>query len=230
MNVVGIRTESNHAIASRSARAALFFGALLHASWIGAWLLEQRLEAYPGLLDTSGARFLYWLVMKILLWLFPATILIRYSGLTVRKVIGLYKWRAILVWGGGTGLVLGGLTLLSKLAGGQLLFSSGLGWPLLGGVIIAPVVEEFTFRGAILTALRRRLPFPSANTITALLFLGIHLPGWYFQGRLAENIFNPVGGALSIFLLGWAFGYVSHKSESVAACTVTHVLNNLFNA
>lgn len=144
--------------------------------------------------------------------------------------MGFEKTRSILLWGFGPGLVLGTIALLSKGIGGQPLFISGLGWPLFSGVIVAPIVEEFTFRGAILGALGQRFRFRTANTVTALLFLGIHLPGWYFQGRLLENLLNPVSGALSIFLLGWVFGYVAHKSNSVAACTVTHMLNNLFNA
>jgi len=39
-----------------------------------------------------------------------------------------------------------------------------------------------------------------------LMFVVLHRPGWYFMGRLFQNLTDPAGGALSIFLLGLAFG------------------------
>jgi len=78
--------------------------------------------------------------------------------------------------------------------------------------------------------LLRRYRFATANTLTAVFFLGIHLPGWYFQGRLRAMLAQPVGGALSIFLIGWVLGLVAHRSKSVAASTLAHILNNLFSA
>lgn len=230
MNTTGMLSENKYSPATKAAVAAFSFAVLLHASWIGAWLVEQYFEPRLDILGTGGGRFLYWFVMKLLLWVLPSIVLIRASGMTLRGVMGFKRTRSILIWGLGTGLILGAVALLSKRIGGQSVFTSTLGWPLFSGVIVAPIVEEFTFRGAILGALGQRFRFRTANTITALLFLGIHLPGWHFQGRLMDNLLNPVGGALSIFILGWVFGYVAHKSNSVAACTVTHMLNNLFNA
>jgi hypothetical protein len=43
------------------------------------------------------------------------------------------------------------------------------------------------------------------------LFLGMHLPGWYFQDRLWQNLASPVGGALPILVLGLVFGLVGEK-------------------
>ena len=85
------------------------------------------------------------------------------------------------------------------------------------------------FRGAVLGNLTQRYRFLLANTLTAALFLGMHLPGWHFQGHLWVNLTAPVGGALSIFLLGWVFGLVADKSKSVAASMIAHSLNNLFS-
>jgi len=221
----------NRKAVSPGAAAVLAFAFILvlHLAWVGAWLLEQYLEAHASLLGTSGGRFGYWLVMKLLLWVLPACVMIHLSGFTVRGVFRL-KRRTSLAWGVGVGISLGIIALLAKTASGQPVFSSSIGWPLFSGVIVAPIVEELTFRGAVLASLARRFSFPAANTLTALFFLGIHLPGWYFQGCLWGNLLNPAGGALSIFLLGWVFGYVAHRSKSVAASTITHALNNLFNA
>lgn len=217
---------------SPGATAALAFAfvLVLHLAWVGAWLLEQTLEARTNLLGTSGGRFGYWLGMKLLLWVLPACIVIRLSGFTVRGRFNVERPRAVLAWGVGVGIILGVMALFAKTFSGQPVFSSSIGWPLFSGVVVAPFVEELTFRGAVLGALGRRFAFPAANTLTALFFLGIHLPGWCFQGCLWDNLANLTGGALSIFLLGWVFGYVAHRSKSVAASTITHALNNLFNA
>ncbi len=35
---------------------------------------------------------------------------------------------------------------------------------------------------------------------------------------------------LSILVIGWVLGLVAYRSKSVAASTLTHILNNLFSA
>lgn len=206
------------------------FAVLLYLAWIGAWMLEQTLEARCAWMTTSGGRFAYWLAMKLLLWIMPSLLIIRRSGQTFKEAMGFDRRRGILLWGGGLGCFLAATTLIAKTLLRQPIFSSPVGWPLFSAVLVSPAVEEITFRGAILGALENRFRFAAANTITALLFLGAHMPGWYFQGRLLANLKTPAGGALSIFLLGWLFGYAAHKSRSAAASTLCHALNNLFNA
>jgi uncharacterized protein len=212
------------------AASALVFACILYVAWIGAWLVERSLESHVGWMNTSGGQSAYWLIMKVLLWILPAVVVIRLSGRWLTDVMGFERVRSIIIWGGGVGLILGAITLLTKTLGHQPLFISQLGWPLFSGVLVSPIVEEITFRGAILGALEKRFRFGIANAITGLLFLGVHLPGWFFQGRLLLNLKTPTGGALSILLLGLVFGYVAHRSKSVAASTFTHILNNLFNA
>ena len=217
-----------HSPSSAAARA-LAFALFLYVAWIGAWLLERFLEAHVVWMTASTGRSGYWLVMKLLLWILPALALIRSSGRSFREVIALDRARPIVVWGGGCGLILGAMALIAKALAGRPMLPSSLGWPLFSGVLVAPVAEEIVFRGAILGALNERFRFWAANAITGLLFLGVHLPGWYFQGRLFANLVDPIGGALAVFLLGLVFGYVAHRSESVAASMLTHMLNNLFH-
>jgi membrane protease YdiL (CAAX protease family) len=66
-----------------------------------------------------------------------------------------------------------------------------------------------------------------ANVISSLMFVVLHLPGWYFMGSLVENLTKPVGGALSIFLLGLAFGYATYRGRSVVGGMLSHFANNL---
>lgn len=129
----------------------------------------------------------------------------------------------------GVGLLLGGITMMMKVLCHQPFFSFDSIWSFISGVIVAPIVEEITFRGAILGAFLQRYRFAIANILTALFFLGIHLPGWYFQGSIMMNLYSPFSGALSIFILGVVFGYVAHKSKAVSGSIIAHILNNLFN-
>jgi len=211
-------------------RLAVIFVFLLYLAWIGAWLLEQTLELNFGYMTTSQGQFVYWSVMKLLLWVIPAVVVIRYSGRKFAEVISIKRLRSILLWGGGVGLALGAVTIIIKALGHQSFLSFDITWSFIGGVIVAPIVEEITFRGAVLGALTQHYRFAVANILTAIFFLGAHIPGWYFQKTLMTNLSSPIGGALSIFILGLVFGYVAHKSKSVSGSIITHILNNLFNA
>lgn len=76
--------------------------------------------------------------------------------------------------------------------------------------------------------LQREYPFVTANIITSLMFVLLHVPGWYFMGVLWDNLLNPVGGAFSIFLVSLVFGYAARRSDSVMGGILAHFLNNLF--
>jgi membrane protease YdiL (CAAX protease family) len=101
-------------------------------------------------------------------------------------------------------------------------------WSFVTAVLYAPLVEELTFRGAVMTALQTRTRFPMANLLTGFLFLMIHFPSWYLEGGIMADWMTFASSALGILLLGWILGYVAHRSKSVAASTLTHMLNNLF--
>jgi membrane protease YdiL (CAAX protease family) len=77
--------------------------------------------------------------------------------------------------------------------------------------IVAPLVEELLFRGVMLTALARRIPFPWANAIQAALFATLHLatPIWPF-----------------FFVMGLIAGWMVRRSGGLLPAIVLHVLNN----
>lgn len=212
------------------AQITIFSIGLIYAAWIGAWIIEQTIESHSVLLSTSRSRFIYWLGMKILFWILPGLFIIRISKQEKFKVINLKRLPSAILWGVGSGLILGAISIITKLFTFQPIFSFSFSWSLLSGVIVAPILEEILFRGAVLPALKQQYGFIIANCITSLLFLGIHLPGWYFQDCLMEKLTHPVSGAFSIFLLGLVFGYVAHKSRTVTGSILAHILNNFFNA
>jgi membrane protease YdiL (CAAX protease family) len=207
------------------------FGAVfaVYVAWIGAWLLKGVLDRHVAWVTSSGGAFAYWTTMKLLLWIAPSVVLIRLSGRRVHAAFETQRLRPVLAWGVGTGLLLGVIALIAKAVMRRPLFALTLSWPQFSVLVVAPAFEEFMFRGAVLGNLTQRYRFPLANTLTAVLFLGMHLPGWHFQGRLWANLAAPVSGALSIFLLGWVFGLVAHKGKSVVASMLAHSLNNLFS-
>jgi uncharacterized protein len=225
-----IKFIQNHSkLSLKYTRIVLFFVLLLYIFWISAWILEQVLEDYIIWMTTSQGRFFYWLLMKLILWILPALLLIKYLGKDFKDIMGIKRLKSILIWGGRAGLILALLTIIAKITISHSILSVNISWSFIGGVITAPIVEEITFRGAILEGLKQRYHFIYTNLFTAVFFLGIHFPGWYFQGSLMTNLTTPIGGALSIFILGFIFGFVVYKSKSVSAGILAHFLNNLSN-
>lgn len=91
-------------------------------------------------------------------------------------------------------------------------------------VIGAPFIEEVLFRGCMLQALRQHCRFWLANLAQSILFLAIHLPGWFFAGTLTNNL-HP-GTSLSIFALGFVQGYLFKWTGSLWPCVLLHLANN----
>lgn len=201
----------------------------VYAAWIGAHLTKGSLDDHVAWIRTSGGGFAYWTAMKLLLWIVPSVWLIRVSGRKIRDVIGLSHLCRAIVWGVSVGLTLALITTAGKALQHQPLFNRSLDWGFVTAVVIAPLFEEFMFRGAVLGALLQRYRFTAANVLTAALFLGLHLPGWYFQGRLWEHLTSLSGGAVAIFTIGLLFGLATHKGKSLVAGILAHSLNNLFS-
>lgn len=197
--------------------------------WIGAWLLKLYLQQQAAWLTTSGGSFLYWLVAKVLVWILPAFWLLRLPGNSIQDVFNISNYRAWLSYGMGIGLLIGLTGMIPNYLQGKAMLPTTFSWPLVNVLVIAPIFEEFLLRGAVLTNLQKGYSFPIANIITSIFFVVLHLPGWFFGGTLVENLTNPFGGALSIFLLSVAFGYAAHRSRSVMGGILAHFLNNLLH-
>jgi len=172
---------------------------LIIITWIGAWHLKIWLESSFSLLAAGWG-----------------------------SLFNFGNWKGWLRWGGGVGLLIALTGIIPNYLQGKPIFPTQFSVPLLNVLVIAPIFEEILMRGALLTNLQKGYSFAAANLVTSLMFLVLHLPGWYFMGVLVENLTNPVGGALSIFLCSLAFGYAAHRSNSVMGGILSHFLNNLF--
>jgi len=84
-------------------------------------------------------------------------------------------------------------------------------------VSLGPLVEELLFRGALLSALLRRMPVGWAVAVSSLLFACVHLPDlgflWYAVPNLA--------------LLAAALAWLRLRSGSLWPAVVAHGVNNL---
>ncbi len=88
---------------------------------------------------------------------------------------------------------------------------SSPGWLLVGGVIVAPVVEEVFFRGFVFAGLRQRYDWKKAALISSALFAVIHV--------------SPTT-MIPIFILGYIFAYLYHRSNSIWPAILMHVSTN----
>jgi hypothetical protein len=149
---------------------------------------------------------------------------------TVRKYnVG---WRALGVQGFSAGTLGIGVGLMALSTGFNLLYNLGLSqfglqaqmdfvalfeqlsspWLLLvGGIVVAPVVEELFFRGFVFAGLRERYGWRRAALLSAGLFAVIHL--------------QPLA-VIPIFVLGTVFAYLYHRSGSIWPAVIMHVLTN----
>jgi uncharacterized protein len=92
-------------------------------------------------------------------------------------------------------------------------------------LIVAPMVEEFFFRGYLLFELNKRYGFGRANLIQSFCFGLLHFPGWwYFQGVRLDQLYQFIG----VVVFGWVLGISVKRSGSWMPGAVGHLFNNYF--
>lgn len=145
-------------------------------------------------------------------------------GVSRRFLLGEGRLPSLLAWGVVSGLVIVGAAVIVELAQAGLGFEAeaALGpaegdWPgfimwLLSGCVIAPLSEEFFFRGYAFHAFRERYGLAVGVAGSAVFFSAIH--------------FN-VYGFLPIIIAGVGLALVYHRTRSLVPCIVAHAVNNL---
>ncbi|MCC7479318.1 CPBP family intramembrane metalloprotease [bacterium] len=226
------------AAAENSAPRALLHFALLLLAWTGAWLLYLALQhAWPALSAGTPER-VWWLSAKLLIWLAPCAFVLlreqRSSGRPWAAVLedlglGPGSLRRGLLWGLAAALLIAGLYWLSLPLGLRVLSSQ---WPEVFGAVAllgslqAPLLEELLLRGFFQPRLERGYGRGAAIALSGLLFVALHLPGWYFQGQLAQpTLWLPL--SLSILAIGLLCAWLRQRSNSLLAPVIAHWVNNL---
>jgi membrane protease YdiL (CAAX protease family) len=77
--------------------------------------------------------------------------------------------------------------------------------------ILAPLLEEFLFRGLLQNSLMPHMPAWGAILLSAAIFAAVHMDVYAFP---------------PILLLGAGFGYLYHVTGSLRVCILMHMINN----
>lgn len=191
------------------------------------WCIRELwLVQYLDLLD-SIPRTLVSAIVKIVIWIVPVIYLIRlieqrnaFSYLRLRQnyIKGL-KWS-----GWGSVVFISYFVVVNFSVLEQVDFQLGFNqW--LNTILLVGITEEIVFRGFILRKLMDSFRFWVANVITALLFVSIHFPIWFYKDLFGFP--NILASILNVFVMGIIFGFVYKKSNSLWSVIILHSLYNL---
>lgn len=215
---------------NQGAKGYYIFGypATLFLAWCGAWLLNDQLRRQFNW--TVGVDTAFWILMKIVVWVLPVVLVVRFVERD--SVFAFLCFRNLgkgLLWGCATGKTLVAVTALTvTLPSGGEIHPPSFSLVFINAVIVAPFIEEITLRGFLLKRVQMSGgSFWIANTLTAAVFVLMHLPGYYFQRKFLSPA-TFVRPALSLVALGLLFGWTKHRSGSLYAAIVPHVLNNAY--
>lgn len=202
----------------------------LFVAWVTAWIVNLALRSRTGW-DTHTDT-VYWISMKVIVWILPAVLAIRLlERAPVGEFMELRRPRPGLLWGLGVGVLLVAVNYLGKtLPSHTTLHTPQLSLVFVNAVVVAPLVEEITLRGFLLKRLELNgQSFWPANALTTVVFVAMHLPGWYFQGR-TTTLIGFAQRAAPLAVLSLLFGWTKKRSGSLYGAIVLHAINNLYSA
>jgi membrane protease YdiL (CAAX protease family) len=203
---------------------------LLFASWIVAWIINVALR--EGFHWDVQADTIYWIAMKVIVWVVPALLAIRVMEReSVVQFLELSHAGRGVLWGSLIGLALVAVTFLGKtLPAGTQAHAPLFSLVLLNAVVVAPLVEEITLRGFFLKCLELNgRSFWSANLLTTLVFVVMHVPGWLFKGRF-PSMASLAQAMVPLAMLSLLFGWTKKRAQSLYGSIVVHAINNLYSA
>ena len=222
----------------QKAPVAAFLGWLLLVSAaVNAVLL--LLEPYSVAYSENGVLTLGYAVYALIGLLFstPSPVvalfitLRRKEKITVREFLGRFLETPRPVK---TILITGGFCLAAfvfALVYGE---RNGSPWYLmpLGCIIMLPFVgfaEETGWRGFLQPALEKKLPFPAATVIVAVIWWAWHLVLWVMpsSNHYGDSI---IGFAITIFVWAFAAAAIYRATKSVLACAFYHAFINSIGA
>jgi len=223
-------TVRSNRIAPMPDRRFWLFLLAFYAAWV---LRVVLLMPVDHAIDNAWLRPCWSQGLRLSLWVLPAVLFLAWND-GVRPIaylrLNTFPRGRALLQGLAVMILFLSLCVVSAVSfqGGSLHKMAGadLG-KLLAGMSIVAFAEELLFRGFIFQRLRAGCSFQRANLLAALLFLGIHIPGWlYMQGAHWGSL--PLGG--SILVAGWVFGLMMEVTRSLWPPIVLHLLNNVLSA
>jgi membrane protease YdiL (CAAX protease family) len=199
-------------------RIAVFFAGFV-ALWVLAWLAARMIGWAEVTAYWAPAKVVVWVLYPVAYWRAPLREQLAFVGLRQRDL------SRGLLWGAGAAALWVGLTVAVAPLRGQHVVPAPLTIDALYAFLLTPVCEEWLYRGYLLPAITGAgTPFRTANVVTSLLFVAIHLVGWAFQGAFLANTLSVY--PLTIFVLSLALGYLRHRTGSLVASILMHAGNN----
>lgn len=192
-----------------------------------ATVLYRIDEAIPG----GVPRSLYATGVKFALWVVPAWCFARW----VRRqppltYLGIATMPPARAWGIATlmtAVYMAAVISMELAVAGKSLAPTWTGMLPLAFLAASCFIEEILFRGLILRELDARWHGALANVGCSLLFVGVHLPYWFYSRGLGASV---IADGIGVFLVSLLFGAIYLRTRSVWPCFVAHVLNNLISS
>jgi len=221
---------TNRLLLTKPSRAEEYSGAspflayvvAFHLGWV-AW----PYVVYPRLMaigDTTLAYALLNLGLRLLIWVLPVLLYLRYvDGV---EPFGYLQLRRHAGRGVAVAAAVTALNLLGSIArfGPPHLVAHSITWnSVLGTSFLVGFIEEIPYRGFMLQKLAERVGFWPANAITSLLFVAIHVPGWIALHALTAP------KAFEIFIFGAVMAAVFRWSASLWAPIIAHSANDFMS-
>lgn len=195
---------------------------ILHTTWT-IWVLV----GYPRIRALGEGTLLYALLnlaVRGLLLVLPVFVYLRYVD-HVKPILYLklrQHWRRGLL----VALVFSAVNLLLTIAQRGLphFHAATFTWnSVLSTSLLVGFVEEIPYRGFIFQRLNEWFSFPVASLISSLLFLLIHLPGWFSLHLFKTQV------AIFVFVFGVLMTVFLRYARSLWAPIVSHSLNDFFS-
>jgi uncharacterized protein len=189
--------------------------------WSTLWVRGVYPWAVRRLGDTTLAYASVNLAFRYAIWVLPVFLYLR----RVDHVDPVEYLRLRLHWKRGlaVGIVLAGVNFMLAVwrFGLPNLRAAYITWnSVLSTSILIGFFEEIPFRGFMLQKLEERFAFWIAATISSVLFVGIHVPGWVLLRTLSAP------DVAFIFVFGMIMAIVFRFSKSLWAPIIAHSLND----
>lgn len=209
-------------MAGRAGGKLLLYLVVFVAAWTGYVLLVYRHVRSLG--EGTFAYAAANVSVRLAVWVIPVFLYLR----CVDRVNPWHDLKLADGWKRGVLIGLGGSALL--LATSSIRF--GRPEPSWGHVTWNSVLstsigigffEEIPFRGFILQKLSGRVNSWLANVLTSLLFVGMHLPGWFLLGLFSAPL------AVNVFVSSLVLGVIFRYARSLWACIILHSANDFIS-
>jgi len=165
-------------------------------------------------------------VIKLLVWTFPAALLIRrfHDDMCVGlKEMFTNKPKR---FKGASVLLLVFIPVLQSLIynGGVAIHPNFAPLSLVWAVVFVGITEELVFRGFLLNAFLKKMKMKYAVALDAVLFTLIHYPIWIYRGI---GLTDLLIASVSVLLLSVFFAYSFIKTKNILVPMILHMMWNL---